>query len=703
MNTTLRAVLGTPALLFALLTALGCQLKYVMTFESDTYQVQAGDPVTLQWSINTRDDVELVSVEIAPDIGEVSPEGTLTLTPTEDTRYKLTATFIDQDGKALQDERFVGITVAQNQDKEFCFCDDDKGVNREVINHNNPNRSLGHKTLEVLRVTMPGKETHSMSSIQRATRRFVNSQEQLSRGRLTYNYRDSRTVNTDTTVCKTAKNAAERARRKGTFVTIITIPCGPQHASISKSKVHIKQNIQMIRHHEVGHVLRLNHSGTWDRANNDVIGYGDGSSNMSRYGARAYTASQLHGLGWTDPHDTVRIDDYLDQAGYYEGKLRPVNKNEPGTLPMALVAELAHNDRRIWISAPYNDRLQLYVHSQRTCIGCGGMFMGTRRLGIIKDTGITMQVAGLNVTFLDAQKNKDGIFTEFTVRVEPAPTPFIVKWDFEEKAGTNMQKLASSGIITPGPWNRSISGNVKTNGTGQLAIRPKYTSAKKNSTWFSLAASGNELNRGKAWVGTTIDSFHFSGSPNERLHLGLTQDHKKSDRKNELIAELQLIRVGRDQIHLAAYHGAGGQPESGTPVHNSDDFAGQMELVLELDFDQGTYQGFYRISGDTGWYAVNEPTSLPKDALKAGVSTSLRLQPLGSYTDDGNEQILLDSLYVSTQSPMQTGGVSMMSFAQAMPAPNSDDPALPLLDETGAPEDNDHDEDNCDHTDQESL
>ncbi len=703
MNTTLRAVLGTPFLLFALLTAMGCQLKYVMTFESDAYQIQTGDPVTLQWSIDTRDDVELVNVEISPGIGEVNPEGTLTMTPVENTRYKLTATFIDQDGKALQDERFVGITVAGNTDKEFCFCDDDEGVNREVKNHNNPNRSLGNKTLEVLRVTMPGKTTHSMSSIQRATRRFVNTQEQISRGRLTYDYRDSRTVDTNTTHCKTAKNAAERARRKSTFVTIITIPCGPQHASISKSKVHIKQNIQFIRHHEVGHVLRLNHSGTWDRNNNEVIGYGDGSSNMSRSGAPAYTASQLHGLGWTDPHDTVRIDDYLEQAGYFEGKLRPIEKNAPGTLPMAFVKELKHNDRRIWISAPYNDRLQVYIHSQRTCIGCGGMFMGTRRLGIIKDTGVTMQVAGLNVTFLDAQKNKDGQFTEFTVRIEPAPSPFIVKWDFDEKEGTNMQKLASNGIITPGPWNRSPRGNVKTNGEGRLVIRPQYSSAKKNSTWFSLAASGNELNRGKAWVSTTIDGFHFTGSANERLHLGLTQHDSKKDQKDKLIAELQLIRADRDQIHLAAYHGAGGEPDAGTLIHNSEDFSGKLDLVLELDFDQGTYQGFYRMSDDNNWYAVNEPTALHKDALKASVSTSLRLQPLGSYTDDRDEQMLLDTLYVSTQNPMQAGGIALTVTSQAIPAPNSEDPTIPMLDETVAPGDADHDADNCDHPEHESL
>lgn len=674
-----------PFFIFVSLLILGCQMKYVVNFDSDRDTVNAGEPVTLRWNILHQENVTLLSAEIDSDIGPVEQTGSQVVHPTDNVRYRLLAKFVDEKGIATEEERFVDIVVNKATDtaQNFCFCDDDIGVNRTVINPNSTQRSIGHKSLEALRVTMPGKETASLSSIQSATRRFVETQEKISRGRLDYDFRASRTVDTDTTTCSVAKDAAERARTKGTFVTIITVPCGPQHASIAQSKVHIQQNIQFIRHHEVGHVLGLNHAGTWESATNTVESYGDYSSNMSRGGAPSYTASQLHGLGWTDPHESVRINDYLQRAGYFEGKIRPVDRNQPGVLPLAFVYEVPYNDRRIWVSAPYNDRGKIYVHSQRTCKGCSGMYMGTRRLGIIDDVGVEQRVGGLAITLLDSTMSGKE-YTEFSVRIRPDETPYIVHWPFDDVEGTAMTKLKSVGVITPGPWTHSPKGAVRSTGEGTLRYKPSDTSVKQTSTWFSLGSSANEINKGKAWMGIDISGFRFAGQAGERLRLGLA-DNVKSD---ALIAELQLVRTASNAIQLLGYNGKTEVPANAAPIHSSDVLQGQLEIVVELDFDALTYQIFYRNGNHAAWTPIDAPTAMSTSAREKNLQTTLRLASSGSFMDAYDEGVNIDRLYVSHKNPMTESLDKTASYL--MPAHNHDTTAQPTHDIDAHGEQEDH-------------
>ncbi len=653
MKSVIRHCITIPLFLLSTLLILGCQMKYIVTFTADRTTVAVGEPVTLSWNVQHIEQITLQSVEIDAGIGAVESTGTRTVNPTESTRYRLMATFLDENGTIIEEARNIDITVTgggtDNPSQALCFCDDDVGMNRIVVNPNSTSRSIGHKTLEALRITMPDKETHSLASIKSATERFAATQEKISRGRLSYHFRSARTLDTNTTDCSVAKDAAERERTKGTFVTIITVPCGPQHASIAQSKVHIQQNIQFIRHHEVGHVLGLNHAGNWLSATNTVESYGDYSSNMSRGGAPGYNVSQLHGLGWTDAHETVRINDYLDKVGYFEGKVRPVENNQPGALPLAYVYELSHNDRRLWISAPYNDKRQIFVHSQRTCKGCSGMYMGTRRLGVINDIGIEHQVGGLAVTLLGTQTNDNGEFTEFTVRIRPGASTYIVQWPFDESEGTPMTKLNSTGIITPAPWTHSPKGSVRTTGQGTLRFRPGESSLKNSSSWFSLNSSANEPNKGKVWVGMDISEFRFAGQANERLRFGLVQDAKSE----ATLAEFHLLRNAGNSLSLLGYNGKTEAPANGTRIVDNDSFEGHLEIVTEYDFDALTYQIFYRTGNQAAWSVLGAPMPMDAAAKDKNLKTHLRLASTGSFTDSAEEGIEIDRLFVSLKNPME--------------------------------------------------
>ncbi len=645
----------------------GCQHQYSILFESDNTHISPGEPVTLSWSIETQEDIHISQVEISPEIGVVSDKGQVVVNPQEATRYKLAVTFIDAEGNTFAAERFVGIAIKDKDPDAFCFCEDDTGVDRKVVNYSKTKRTTGNKIVDVIRLSVPGFENrHSLSSVKNATKSWIRAYQTISRNRLNYHLRDAKDVISNKTNCSAAKGDAEQARRSSADLTIITVPCGAQHASYSKPKPHIKQNIKFIRHHEVGHVLGLGHSGVWEKATNSINAYGDKSSNMGRYGAPAYAASQLHGLGWTDPHDTVRITDYLNQAGYFEGKLRPIGKNAPGKLPMAYVTEVAYNDRRIWISAPFFNKRQIVVHSQRICKQCSGMHMGTRRLAVIQEMGTPQQVAGLAITLLDAEKSSDETYKSFLVRIEPANQPYLVKWNFNEKAGTSMNKLRSSGIIGSGVWTHKRQG-MQTTGNGTLQLKPAKLTAKSNHTWFNLEPSANEPKRGKIWLGARINGMKFLGKPGERIKIGLTRAVKDPG----VIAEFQLIRTEENLIHIAAHHGQSGpQPESGQPISTHDELEDVLEIVMEYDFDQRTYQLFYKKEGQANWIAYGEPVTLPGKAFTKSSKPALRLTTEGNFRSHPDEAVYLDELYLALQNPLAEGGIK--AGPNYLQAPNND-------------------------------
>lgn len=311
------------------------------------------------------------------------------------------------------------------------------------------------------------------------------------------------------------------------------------------------------------------------------------------------------------------------------------------------------------------------------------MYMGTRRLGIIDDVGVEQRVGGLAITLLDSTMSGKE-YTEFSVRIRPDETPYIVHWPFDDVEGTAMTKLKSVGVITPGPWTHSPKGAVRSTGEGTLRYKPSDTSVKQTSTWFSLGSSANEINKGKAWMGIDISGFRFAGQAGERLRLGLV-DNVKSD---ALIAELQLVRTASNAIQLLGYNGKTEVPANAAPIHSSDVLQGQLEIVVELDFDALTYQIFYRNGNHAAWTPIDAPTAMSTSAREKNLQTTLRLASSGSFMDASDEGVNIDRLYVSHKNPMTESLDKTASYL--MPAHNHDTTALPTHDIDAHGEQEDH-------------
>lgn len=264
------------------------------------------------------------------------------------------------------------------------------------------------KNIDLVRVVHPNRQSHSMGAVKSKARQLINFYEAASQGQLQLKIGSTSTVEVNTGNCRKAKNQAIKPNKSDTLATIYVMPKGLCKSSNAGNKrAFLNDNLFRSYAHEVGHIMGLAHSNRLNHKNGKVDHYGDASSYMGRMPATNYSIPQLHWLGWTDKRDVRRIDSqYLDQGGYVEVTIRPVDRNADrnSDIPLSYVYELPNN-QRLFIAIPKStstnvNRIkggEVFFYKARECKGCRGISMNSLQ---IKRIGNPRQVKDYRVADL---------------------------------------------------------------------------------------------------------------------------------------------------------------------------------------------------------------------------------------------------------------------------------------------------------------
>lgn len=419
-------------------------------FEADNDIIAPGEPVSLHWEIADSPLSTTQTVQLLPDIGMVEASGEQEVFPLESTTYRLVVTSQDSDGVTQIEERAVDILTLESNDTPNGSSGSDTTLldtsteQRQVKNFNNNLRRIsGVKKVNIVRVTMPGRKTPTLGQIRNSVNKLNRLYRTASRGRLSLEIGSVQTKEVARAGCRTAKNHAMRGTGGGgALVTIYMMPsgvCGFSNAG--NGKVFLKGNLFRNFAHEVGHVLGLGHSNR-NMAGTPFAGYKDPSSYMGSYPAYTYAISQLHWLGWTAPHEVVRINDDLDKQGYIDVPLRPINGNaaSDSRVPIAYVYDMPDSDSRLFISIPRGmgsnmnsiKAGEIFVHRAKTGRGCRGICMNSALFARIakpfhsRDVEIKRTPLIINPIAFQAEKvrvkgKQENRFTEVTLRISLNP------------------------------------------------------------------------------------------------------------------------------------------------------------------------------------------------------------------------------------------------------------------------------------------
>ncbi|XXF75341.1 hypothetical protein P2318_19965 [Myxococcaceae bacterium GXIMD 01537] len=260
-----------------------------------------------------------------------------------------------------------------------------------VQNFNSRLNAINSKhAVKVVRVTLAGRTTPAMSSIQNQIRELYNQNFAIaSRNQVSLNLLASQTVQVTSTNCNTAKTQArQKATNSNAFVTVYVLPSGLcSYSNAGSRSVNINGNLLRDYAHEIGHVLGLAHGNTRNPTTGVIDQYGDSSTYMGSNASDNYNLPQLHWLGWTKKEELIKVNSAIDSGDSFDVTLRPLGKNPESTssLPLGAVWEDPNSGQRLFVAVPKartNGTNQIeggtvFVYRAPKCVGCTGMSMGT--------------------------------------------------------------------------------------------------------------------------------------------------------------------------------------------------------------------------------------------------------------------------------------------------------------------------------------
>ncbi|MCP3097288.1 hypothetical protein LZ198_00220 [Myxococcus sp. K15C18031901] len=243
-------------------------------------------------------------------------------------------------------------------------------------------------TIKLVRVTVAGRTTPSLSSIQANADKLNTYLATSSRNQVGLQRVGSQIVQATGTHCDTVKADAVRKAQSNAFMTVYVMPTGLCPSSRAGTRaIYLNDNLFRSYAHETGHILGLAHGNGRDGTTGKPVEYGDSSTYMGRYPSDNYNLPQLHWLGWTKKEELVRVNPALDTVGFTEVRLRPVDENVDSISGdrLGAVYDIPGSDDRLFIAVPksrLNDSNQIeggtvFVYRAPKCAGCVGMVMGT--------------------------------------------------------------------------------------------------------------------------------------------------------------------------------------------------------------------------------------------------------------------------------------------------------------------------------------
>ncbi|MCP3143142.1 hypothetical protein [Pyxidicoccus xibeiensis] len=300
-------------------------------------------------------------------------------------------------------------------------------------------------TVKIVRVAQAGRTTASIADIRNDIYKLYDFFGTASRGQVSLNLLEGshRTVTVPSTAnCGQAEAQATRvSSNSDAFLTVIRLPAGlckpssPAHAG--SHRIYMRNGLQNIYAHEVGHVLGLNH-GERILEDGSTLGNSDTTTLMARMPATNYNLPQLHWLGWTKKEDLVQVNSAIEDGSAFDITLRPVDLNvdDGSGLPLGAVYEIPGKALRLFISMPRSRTTDInpveggsvFVHRARICEGCTGMVMGTMRIEQFSATSTAARtVRDLVITplgFTSHLIREDGknveVFDTVTLRIQRA-------------------------------------------------------------------------------------------------------------------------------------------------------------------------------------------------------------------------------------------------------------------------------------------
>lgn len=291
-------------------------------------------------------------------------------------------------------------------------------------------------TVKIVRMTLEGRTTPSMSNIRGTVRKLYDFYAVASRNQVSLDIIGTQTVQVTSSNCNTAKSQAIQKAGSSAFMTVFVLPSGMCATSNAGSRrIFIKGNLLRDHAHEAGHLLGLAHGNTRNPTTGKITQYADSSTFMGSNASDNYNLPQLHWLGWTKKEELVKVNSAIDNGGFIDVTLRPVGKNPASTnpLPLGAVWEIPGTEQRLFIAVPKartNNTNQIaggtvFVYRAPKCVDCTGMAMGTmvmarfgaKNVNEHEASGLFIKPVGYTSHFVQVDGKSVEEFTSVTVRI----------------------------------------------------------------------------------------------------------------------------------------------------------------------------------------------------------------------------------------------------------------------------------------------